>query len=237
MKKLLLALTAALSLSSAQVAHALQVLPGEAGKKHVVKIPTSELTRIGIENGRLSGFRYKLDELDVDEDKKTGVVYVQPLVTNKQISVFVQSTTGMTHELVLQPTEQMPLESIVIREPIAQGQKGGASGNSIEKAGSLDAAVKRMVLAMARGDGPSSEFQVEKLEVPMALWTESKFVMVGKYTSRSLTGEAFKLMNVSSKPMRIAEQELYKPGVVAIVVESQILRPGEETDVFVVRAK
>jgi conjugal transfer pilus assembly protein TraK len=237
MKKLLLALTAALSLSSAHVAHALQILPGESGKKHVVKIPTSELTRIGIENGRLSGFRYKLDELDVDEDKKTGVVYVQPLVTNKPISVFVQSANGMTHELVLQPTDQMQLESIMIREPISQGQKGSAGGSGSEKAGSLDGAVKRLVLAMARGEGASSDVQVEKLEVPMALWTESKFVLVGKYTSRSLTGEAFKLMNVSSKPMRIAEQELYKPGVVAIVVESQILRPGEETDVFVVRAK
>ena len=67
MKKLLLALTAALSLSSANLAHALQVLPGESGKKHVVRIPNSELTRIGIENGRMSGFRYKLDELDVVE--------------------------------------------------------------------------------------------------------------------------------------------------------------------------
>ncbi len=236
MKKLLLALTAALSLSSANLAHALQVLPGESGKKHVVRIPNSELTRIGIENGRMSGFRYKLDELDVDEDKKAGVVYIQPLVS-KQISVFVQSASGMTHELVLQPTEQLPLESIVIREPLAQGQGRPGTAGAGAKADALDGAVKRIVLAMARGEGTSSEFQVEKTEVPMALWQESKFVLVAKYTGRSLNGEAFKLMNVSSKPMRIAEQELFKPGVAAIVVESQILRPGEETDVFIVKEK
>lgn len=236
MKKLLLTLIAAVTVASGTAAHALQVLQGDAGRKHVVKIPARELTRIGIESGRLAGFRYRLEELDVDEDKKDGVVYVQPLV-DKQISVFVKSASGMTHELILQPTEQLPLESILIREPMSSTQKGDNGANSIEKAGSLEIAVKRLVLAMARGDGPTSEFQVEKMEVPLALWNESKFVLVSKYSSRSLTGEGFKLMNVSNKPMRIAEQELYKPGVVAIVVEAQILRPGEETDVFVVKVK
>jgi hypothetical protein len=42
-------------------------------------------------------------------------------------------------------------------------------------------------------------------------------------------------MNTSGKLMRVAEQELYKQGVVAVVVESQILRPGEESNVFIVR--
>jgi hypothetical protein len=35
--------------------------------------------------------------------------------------------------------------------------------------------------------------------------------------------------------MRIAEQELYKTGVVAISVEQQVLNPGESTDVFIAR--
>lgn len=236
MKKLLLTLTAAIAAASAPAAFALQVLQGDAGRKHVVNIPSRELTRIGIENGRLAGFRYRLEELDVDEDKKDGVVYVQPLV-DKQISVFVKSATGQTHELILQPMEKLPLESILIREPVQTSRKGESGPSSIEKAGSLEVAVKRLVLAMARGEASNSEFQVEKLEVPISLWTESKFVLVSKYSTRSLTGEGFKLMNVSTKPMRIAEQELYKPGVVAIVVESQILRPGEETDVFVVKVK
>ena len=199
-------------------------------------IPASELTRIGLDGQKMKGFRFKLDELEVDQDKEAGAVYVQPIVKDKAISVFVISASGMTHELILRPVPKLPLESIVIKEPLARlARKGPNAVPAIDKAGSLEISVKRLVTAMAREDESLPDVQVEKLNIPVALWKESQFVMVGRYSTRALVGESFKLMNTSPKPMRVAEQELYKAGVVAVVVESQILRSGEETNVFVIR--
>jgi conjugal transfer pilus assembly protein TraK len=45
------------------------------------------------------------------------------------------------------------------------------------------------------------------------------------------------LTNVSAAPMRLAEAELYKAGVLAVAIESLNLAPGEATNVFVVRER
>ena len=221
-------------LVSTQAAIGAIALDGIEGKKHEVKIPATELTRIAIEGLRMRGFKFNLEELEVEQDKDAGTIYVKPLVRNKNISVFVLSTTGATHELVMTPTDGLPLESIVIREPALRGA-AKAGTKSIEKAGALEVSVKRLVTSMAREDQSSPEVGFEKLNLPVVLWRESQFVMVGRFTTNSLIGEAYKLMNTSGRLMRVAEQELYKPGVVAVVVESQILRPGEESNVFIVR--
>jgi conjugal transfer pilus assembly protein TraK len=230
------AVAAVVLMAAGVQANALTILDGVEGKKHLVRIPANELTRIGIDGQRMRGFRFKLDELEVDQDKEAGAVYVQPLAKDKQISVFVVSPTGMAHELVLQPVQTMPLESIVIREPASKVRAaGGPPPAPIDRAGSLDLSVKRLVMAMARSDDSSPEVKLERVNTPVALWSEARFVQVGRYSTRSLVGDAYRLQNVSPRPMRILEQELYKPGVVAVVVEAQVLRPGEETNVFVVR--
>lgn len=218
----------------AQSAVAAIVLDGVEGKRHEVNIPATELTRIAIEGVRMRSVKFNFEELEVDQDKAAGTIYIKPTVQNKKISIFVLSTTGATHELVMNPTAGMPLESIVIREPGSR-TRGGQSGPSIEKAGALEVSVKRLITSMAKEEESSAEVSFERLNVPVVLWRESRFVMVGRYSTRSLIGEAYKLMNTSGRLMRIAEQELYKRGVVAVVVESQILRPGEESNVFIVR--
>jgi conjugal transfer pilus assembly protein TraK len=221
-------------LVSTQAAIGAIAVDGVEGKRHEVKIPATELTRIAIEGVRMRSVKFNLEELEVDQDKDAGTIYIKPLVKNKKISIFVLSTTGATHELVMSPTEGLPLESIVIREPASRmAAKPGAK--SIEKAGALEVSVKRLVTSMAKEEQSSPEVSFEKLNVPVVLWRESQFVMVGRFTTRSLVGESYKLMNTSGRLMRVAEQELYKPGVVAVVVESQILRPNEESNVFIVR--
>ncbi len=221
-------------LVSTQAAIGAIAVDGVEGKRHEVKIPATELTRIAIEGVRMRSVKFNLEELEVDQDKDAGTIYIKPLVKNKKISIFVLSTTGATHELVMSPTEGLPLESIVIREP-ASRMTAKAGTKSIEKAGALEVSVKRLVTSMAKEEQSSPEVSFEKLNVPVVLWRESQFVMVGRFTTRSLVGESYKLMNTSGRLMRVAEQELYKPGVVAVVVESQILRPNEESNVFIVR--
>lgn len=235
MKKVCLSallLTIALSSFSAP-AFAGEPLQGAEGKKHVVKIPARELTRIAIDGGRLQNLRYLKDELEVNEDKAAGVVYVRPLTSEKQISVFVTSASGATHELVLQPIDSMPLESILIKDPPSKRAKEGKT--LAERASSMDVAVKRLILAMARGEKDSQEASFERFNIPLGLWNEARFVLVGKYRGFGMTGESYKLTNVSNSVMKLAEQEFYKPGVLAVSVDQMILKPSESTDVFVIK--
>jgi conjugal transfer pilus assembly protein TraK len=198
-------------------------------------VPSRELTRIAIENGRLKSMQFLVDELEVKNDIETGVAFIRPKVADKQISLFVISASGATHELVLQPVETMPLESIVIRDPIGKRTPGKGDKSSIERAGSLEQSVKRLMLIMARGEKDSSDVAFERLQAQLSLWNETRFVMTARYSTRSLIGEVFTLSNVGAKVMKVAEQELFKLGVVAVAIDTHILRPGEQTDVFVIR--
>jgi conjugal transfer pilus assembly protein TraK len=229
------ALALTIALSSLGSAHAQQPLEGVEGRKHVVRVPSRELTRIAIENGRLKSMQFLVDELEVKNDMETGVAFVRPKVTDKQISLFVISASGATHELVLQPVETMPLESIVIRDPIGKRSAGSGNKSAIEKAGSLDQSVKRLMLIMARGEKDSSDIAFERLQTQVSLWNETRFVATGRYSTRSLVGEVFSLTNVSNRVMKVAEQELFKAGVVAVAIDTHILRPGEQTEVYVIR--
>jgi conjugal transfer pilus assembly protein TraK len=235
MQKVMLSVILTTALSSPFCAHALQVLDGAEGKKHLVRVPARELTRIAIENGRLAGFKYRKDELEVQQDKDAGSVYVSPLATEKQISVFVISASGATHELILQPVDTLPLESIVIRDPAPKRNAAALANSKIERASSFDQAVKQLMVSMARDERDQSEAAFESFDKPLALWQQTDFRHVGRYSSTTLVGDVYTLTNRSTSVMKLAEQEFYKSGVAAVALEEQLLRPGDFTKVFVVR--
>ena len=151
-------------------------------------------------------------------------------MVSKPINVFVKTTSGQTHALILQPKD-IPLESIILKEPVSRDAK---RNGPIERAGSLEVAVKRLVLAMARGEKPM-EFDVTTVNQEIGLWNEARFVLTERYVGRTLVGERYRLTNTSNAVMRLAEQELYKKGVVAISIEAQVLNPGETTEVFIAK--
>ena len=50
----------------------------------------------------------------------------------------------------------------------------------------------------------------------------------------ALVGEKYQLTNVSKQRMVIDERELYRRGVLAVMVETLELEPGESTQIMVV---
>ena len=213
-------------------AHALQTIDVGDGRSHVVKISAQEMSRISVESGKIRRLDFVDGELEVKKDDEAGAYLVLPMA-KKPINVFVTTSSGLTHALILQPTE-IPLESIVLKEPARRDRDPRRTDVKIEKAGALELAVKRLVTSMARGQRPT-EFEVVPVNQVIGLWNESRFVLLERYVGRSLIGEKYRLTNISNAVMRIAEQELYKAGVVAISVELQVLKPGESTEVFIAR--
>lgn len=213
-------------------ARAQQVVDASDGRPRIVKVSQRDPSRIAVDGGRIVNLVYDENDLAATVDKDNGQVFVTPRVS-RPISVFVQSERA-THPLILQP-QDVPLQSITIRDaPAAPPETRPISRVTIERAGAHDLAVKRLLTAMARGERPV-EFSVREVNQPLSLWRESMFALVQRYEGRSLVGEHYRLTNASASVMRLAEQELFKDGVVAIAIELHQLQPGQSTDVFVLR--
>lgn len=230
LKRLVLSCAIAFSATTAAVtAFALQTVDVSDGRSHLVNISEKEMSRIAVDNGKIRRLDFIDGELETKKDDAAGDYYLLPLV-KKPINIFVKTTSGQTHALILQPKD-IPLETIILKEPASkEARRNGA----VERAGSLELAVKRLVLAMARGEKPI-EFDVLNVNQEIALWNEARFVLTERYVGRGLVGERYRLTNTSKSVMRLAEQELYKQGVVAVSIEAQVLNPGETTEVFIAK--
>lgn len=216
-----------------------EVVDGSDGRPRTVVISANQFSRIAVDGGRIVSFVVSPDDLEFKEEPALGQVFVSPRRPGqKSISAFVVTDSNTTHALVLEPRD-VPLQTILIREQrrpkSPEPDPRPVSRQSVERASSYDAALKRLVLSMARGERPA-EFVVQDAgNQVVPLWREVRFVLVSVYRGRSLTGEFYRLTNVSNGPIRLAEQELFKEGVSAVSIELHELAPGQTTDVFVIR--
>ena len=174
-------------------------------------------------------------ELFLECDKDKGEIYVKPVSAGaKPINLFI-STAKSTYTLILKRVD-MPADTIVLKD------RGLLQATHLERSGgpspSHVRALKQMLTAMA-SDRVGADVRVEEVNRPVQLWTESRFTMLRLYESRGLIGEKYLLTNISNEPMVLAEQEFDREqgDVVGVAIESHNLRPGESTNVFVLRQR
>lgn len=221
-----------LSLAMSGPAIALQVVDGVEGKTVFVNVSTRDLNRIAIEGGKVRRIKAADDSvLTGSADQDTGQALVQPLVKDP-FGIFVFSQTGKTYTLVLQPKD-IPGESIVIREQRIEASPSSLPGE-IERSSSYQQAIKTMLQALA-GERTLSGAETRKTWDEIKLWKGSRFALEQTIQSNSMIGERYRIFNVSDKPMRVAEQEFYKKGVLAVAVRDLNLDPGRSTVVFVIK--
>ena len=173
--------------------------------------------------------------LECDRDK--GEIYVRPVGTSaKPVNLFVSSANA-TYTLLLRRADT-PADTIVIRDRTPrQGNSGAVSARLPGQAAAHVRALKAMLVAMASDQVPA-EVRVEEVNRPLQLWAEARFALIRTYEGRGYVGETYRLTNVSAAPMTLAEQEFDRDGgdVLAVAIEHHNLRPGETTQVFVIRA-
>lgn len=182
--------------------------------------------------------------LECDRDK--GEIYIRPVGDSlKPVNLFISSAHA-TYTLVLRKVDT-PADTIVIRDP---GQRAlqamqsptGAAGSQtpLVTAPNHIRGLKTLLLAMA-SDRVPADIRVDELNQPVQLWAEARFSLMRRYEGRGLVGEKYLLQNVSQAVMVLAEQEFDRPDspsggqVLAVAVEHHNLRPGETTNVFVIR--
>ncbi len=261
----LLLLAAAITLPSSHAAYALQPLDAKDGDRIEASISLKEPTRIRLEKGPITdvfGNIYQsscaqlsptgttgsnaggappinpLGEIVLECDRDKGEVYVRPVGPGaKPINLFVSSGEA-TYTLLLMRVD-MPADTIVIRDKTVKRGPVPDSPSLANLTGRSPVHIrnlKTMLIAMAT-DRVSPEIRIEEVGRPVALWAEVRFSLMRTYEGRGLVGEKYLLTNVSDRPMVLAEQEFDREGadVLAVSVETMNLRPGESTNVYVIR--
>ena len=178
--------------------------------------------------------------LECDRDK--GEIYVRPFGDSaKPINLFVSSANA-TYTLLLRRSDT-PADTIVIRDkaPLQLSAAASTQGSLGPSANHIRA-LKALLAAMA-SDRVPADLRVEEVNRPVQLWAEVKFSLMRRYEGRGLLGEKYLLQNVSNTVMVLAEQEFDREdgqgggvaGVAGVAIENHNLKPGETTNVFVIR--
>ncbi len=224
-----------LSLLALEV-RAIQIV-ADADRDHVqVHISASEQNRLAIEGRRIASVvPSQRGVLSVQKDEALGALYFTLASTSASpgtVTLFVTDDKAVTYKLILVP-RPIAGEEVILRPPVDKAARAAATQG---KAASFQRRLKDLMLLMADGDTPggAERIAVNRL-VP--LWKEARLVFVAKYLHGDLVGEKYRLTNISPSTMVVAEQELFRRGVLAVAVDQHTLQTGEGTDVFVARER
>lgn len=224
-------LAGSLFLMAALPAWALQVIPVREGETLFAKIAADDLTRIALSEGRIQSWHTLKGRLAIDKNTRSGQIYVRPLDRGEPVSLFLTSEAGATYALTLQPVD-MPAESLILKDPARRVAKP----STVEQADSRQRMVKSLALMMAADTLPA-DMEVRERGETLRLWQGSRFVHLRSWLGTAVVADLFQLTNTGNAELRVAEAELFRPGVLAVGVENHALNPGESTRVFVIRQR
>ena len=221
-----------LLLAISQPASALQILDARDGETALGKISQKEVTRISVERGRIRKVTGNAGEFVLEKDEEKGQIFIRPVSaeSTKPINLFITSERS-TIGLVLQPVDT-PSDTLVIRE----ARDPLTSTSRMEKSGRHVRTIKNLLLAMA-GDALPNDMEVREPAQVLALWPGVRLSLQRVWLGAGIVGEKYQLANIGSTDLNLAEGDLYKPGVMAVSLEHRQLRPGESTNLFVIRER
>jgi conjugal transfer pilus assembly protein TraK len=221
-----------LALAASEPALALQVVDARDGETVLAKVSRKEVTRISIERGRIRKVTGNAGEFVLEKDDEKGQIFIRPTApdSTKPINLFV-STERSTIGLLLQPVD-IPSDAIVIRE----ARDATAEPSRIERSGRHVRTMKNLLLAMAE-DALPDDMEVREPGRDLALWPGARLTLQRQWLGSSVVGEKYQLTNAGAAALELAERDLFKRGVMALSIEQASLRPGESTQLFVIRER
>ena len=210
-------------------------MDAQDGQTALGKISRKEVTRIAFERGRVRKVTGSAGEFVLEKDDEKGQIFVRPTdpQSTKPINLFLTSDRG-TVALLLQPVDT-PSDSIVIREP-RDLRETSAAPTRIEASGRHVRTIKNLLLALA-DDALPEDMEAREPARDVALWPGTQLILQRVLLGTGVVGEKYQLINIGNTTREVAEATLFKSGVMAISVEQLSLRPGEATNLFVIRER
>ena len=133
------------------------------------------------------------------------------------------------YSMILVP-KGIPSQTIIVRIP----KEDVSEALNWETSHSYIAGLKELIKAMYE-ERPPRGFSVKEVSEERSRWKEVKEVLRRIYAGATLQGELYELTNVSTEAVRLIENEFYEKGVLAVSVERHELKPGEKTEVYLVK--
>ena len=216
-------------------AHALQIVDAQDGQTALAKLSRKEVTRIAFEQGRVRKVTGSAGEFVLEKDDDKGQIFIRPTdaQSTKPINLFLTSERG-TVALLLQPVDT-PSDSIVIREASDPRERSSAP-TRLEASGRHVRTLKNLLLQLA-DDALPEDMQALELARDITLWPGTRLTLQRVLLGTGVVGEKYQLTNTGNTTMEVAETALFKSGVMAVSVEQSSLRPGEATNLFVIRER
>jgi conjugal transfer pilus assembly protein TraK len=250
LKRKLLSLLLSLLLSNSALA--LQKVEVSPDESVALRISLTQPTRLKVDNGRVLEVLGDVFDasanpggnLVVQKDEANGEVFFSLRnPSNTPYNIFLKTENG-TYAVILQPVD-MPLETISIVEkggaktPVSNRGTGTKSAN-LEgvNPGAHARVIKNIMRVMAQAY-PEQATGVQKREVnrEFRLWEGVKFTLRNQYVVGDYVGEEFYLQNTGIEHLVVREPEFFKSGVAAVAIRRMDLAPGQQTAVYIVRAR
>lgn len=192
----------------------------------VMPVAVNQANRIYVEGGRISKVFGNMTKVQCEKDDATGSLYVFPVVT-EQVTLYVVSEAGETHSVTLSPKENIPSQTISIKEQFIPDSFKNSVGGSfhnvadpqsvIQAVGTLDLSQGKKFKDAKRTDGKlvaeaHSEFPVGAMKL-----------------------QRWSLKNPTKESIAIYEGNFYRPGDLAIATLISELPSKGRTDLWIVK--
>lgn len=229
----------ALLILAASMAHSqgLQTIPVTPHETVMVRVSQHELTRLAMQDGRITDLYGADSQLIIEADPERGQLFLRlrDKDSARPINLFVVDEAAQTYGLILTPAD-IPAVSILLVPPDQAAPMPPLTG-AASMANLGDAKytqwLKTLMRHLALGTTPpGAARRYQQHLVP--LWKEVRYLLVCEILAKDWRGAHYQLTNISKEPLRLAETELVQPDVRAVAIRKLELSPGETTDVYLI---
>lgn len=252
----------ALALLGASSVQAAQFVAARDGDSTIVKISIKDHTRIKVEGSKIVDVigdvydegKNPRGRISVDKDAEDGEIYVLPTSAAFEVKpiqpILITLKTAKGKYSLLLSLVDVPGDTVIVepKGPAINQAKGARQPSQVaptlvpevlsapQKGSSHIRKLKAFVLAMvSKQEIP--DMDVTPVGEEVGLWNEAKFIHEDKWMGDEWVGDRYTLTNVSSADLVMDEREFYRKGVVGVSIRVHELKPGEATEVFIIRQR
>jgi len=195
-------------ITSYNISFATQIRDVSGNDELLLEISQTELTRISVENDKISSLQFSNGILDVTTDTKLGEAYIKPR-TDNSVNLFVSTKKGFVYKLLLNPVN-IPSTQIILKNKNTFAFEGISKGISND----YERRLTDIILSIQRNikiEGCYVSKANQKVQSPI---DGVKLKVVQKYVCKEYTG--YKLEISKKDNVTIQEKDFITPKTKAV---------------------
>ena len=229
-----------LELGSLKNARAAELIEDADLKPQVVIISAAEQNALSIQGRRIASVIPPQHGLfQVQKDDALGVLYFRLSTPSTQaVSVFVTDDRGTRYQLMMNP-KSVPAQDNVLKAsvPVALGAAQSVTyADGVTRPMAFQKRIKELMLALAERNS-SARLTTTIVNKLVPLWTEGRLLYQEKVFDQDFVGEVYELTNTGVSDLNLVEQELVRPGVIAVSIAQHSLEPNARTAIYIIRMR